>query len=95
MRIAKGQILAITSGVYSDYNLRDHARALCDFDTANEIAKFVESGNYLDSDGSTWNSDDRFIAWAIREGLITPLPDGEVVEWHIGAYGELDIGAAT
>lgn len=95
MKIKQGQLLAITSGVYSDYTLRDHVRALRDFDTANEISRFLETGDYLDSENSAFDSDNRFIAWAIREGLISPLYNGEVIEWHIGAYGELDTGMAT
>ena len=86
MKINKGQIIALTEGEYSDYNLRDHVRALQDFDTTEEIVRFMEIGNYLGGDEPReYGSDDRFIAWAIREHLIEPLEKNEVVEWHLGA----------
>ena len=98
MKIKQGQILAITTGVYSDYTLRDHVRALRDFDTASEVGRFVKEGDYIappdwDENGepSIYGSETRFIAWAIREGLIEPLSKNEVIEWHIGSYEQLDI----
>jgi hypothetical protein len=98
MKVKQGQILAITTGAYSDYTLRDHVRALRDFDTTDEIARFMKEGDYIapaewDEDGppSVYDSDIRFIAWAIRERLIEPLSENEVVEWHVGEYGELDV----
>lgn len=94
MKITKGQIVAITNGEYSDYCLRDHLRALKDFDSGEEIKRFKETGPYLEP--PSWNpkgepeeyeSDERFLAWTIREGLMEPLDDGAVTELWIGAYG--------
>lgn len=96
MKVKQMQILAITTGKYSDYTLLDHARALRDFDTTNEISRFVKEGDYLapaylNGDPDVDGSDTRFVAWAVREGLIEPLPENDVIEWHIGEYGELDV----
>ena len=38
--IRKGQIVAITSGDYSDYCLLDHVRALRDFEPVAEAERF-------------------------------------------------------
>ena len=98
MKIRKGQIIALTEGEYSDYNLRDHVRALKDFETGDEIKRFMDSGDYLappeyDETGepTRYGSDDRVIAWAIRNKLSEPLTDSEVVEWYLGAYGDLEV----
>lgn len=97
MKLTKGQFLTITTGEYSDYGIRDYVRVLRDFDTA-EVAKlFKETGPYLDviewapnDDPSSYGSDDRFQAWAIREGYFAPVEAGEVAEWHIGSYGHFE-----
>lgn len=47
MKIKGGQIVAITQGEYSDYCLRDHMRALKDFDAAAELERFKKEGDYL------------------------------------------------
>ena len=98
MKIRKGQIIALTGGEYSDYNLRDHVRALKDFETVDEIKRFMGSADYLappeyDKNGepTSYGSDDRFISWAIRNKLIEPLTDNEVVEWYLGAHGTLEV----
>lgn len=100
MKITKGQIIAITTGEYSDYCLRDHVRALRDFDAADEATRFKKEGDYkvspewsFDGEPDAYGSDDRFLAWAIRQQLIEPLQPGQVVELHISDYGRLDIGA--
>lgn len=97
MKIRKGTIVAITTGEYSDYGLRDHMRALKDFDSDEEKSRFRDSGDYLaapewDKDGEkeTYGSDDRFIAWCIREELMSPMSADEVVELWIGRYGRLE-----
>lgn len=98
MEIKKGQLIAITNGEYSDYTLRDHVRALKDFDSKNEAQRFMDEGDFLavqewdkDGDPTEYGSDDRFIAWAIREGLIEPLGPDDVVELWIGSYGRLKV----
>lgn len=96
MQIKSGQIVAITKGEYSDYCLGDHMRALKDFDSDGEIERFKRDGNYLavpewDKSGEpdAYGSDERFLAWLIREGFLEPLPDEVVVELWIGSYGQL------
>lgn len=98
MKISAGQLIAITNGEYSDYCLRDHVRALKDFDAAREAERFKVEGDYLappewDKNGEPahYGSDERFIAWMIREGLIEPLDADTVVELWVGAYGELRV----
>lgn len=96
MKIAAGQLIAITSGEYSDYCLRDHVRALRDFGTQEEAERFMREGDYLtppdwDSTGEpdAYDSDTRYLAWLIRERIVEPCL--EVVELHIGSYNQLKV----
>lgn len=81
--ICKGQIIAITAGDYSDYCLRDHVRALRDFDPIAEAERFKPTSLRTDYR----DEDEEYLAWLIREAIVEPLPVGEVVELHIGSYG--------
>jgi len=97
MKIKKGQIVAITKGEYSDYGLYDHLRALRDFDAYEEAERFKVEGEYLrapvwDPKGEPveYGSDDRFLDWAIREGIMEPTKD-EVVELWIGSGSWLEV----
>ena len=97
MKIKKGQLIALTRGAYSDYCLTGHATALVDFDTDEIIKLFKESGDYLaamdwDDSGekSDYGSDDRFVAWLIREEIIEPCAEDAVVEFYIGEYRRVD-----
>ena len=81
--IRKGQIIAITDGAYSEYCLRDHMRALRDFDPIAEAERFKPTDSRTDYMGE----DEKYLAWLIREAIVEPLPVGEVVELHIGSYG--------
>lgn len=89
MKINKGQIIAFTNGQYSDYCLRDHMRALEDFQTADKMNEFKASPEFQSV--NCWEQDDAFMAWLVKTGIVEPLGD-EVVEWHIGSYGELSAG---
>lgn len=88
MKIKKGQIVAITSGEYSDYCLRGHMRALRDFDAHEEMERFKREGDYLVQQrgwGMTpHGAEERFMAWMTREGLLAPMDDETVVELYIG-----------
>lgn len=96
MQIMAGQIIALTTGEYSDYGLRDHVRCIRAFESDEIIAEFKETNEYLvppswapEDEPTAYGADDRFIAWLIRLGFIEPLDDDAVVEWHIGSYGRL------
>ena len=90
MKINKGQIVAITSGEYSDYCLQGHWLAGRDFDVEQELARFKKTEFYRPPPEHYFDgSDDRFIAWAVREELLVPLENNAVVELWIGAYGRL------
>lgn len=96
MKITKGQIVWVTTGEYSDYGVRDHMRALRDFDNTEEIARFKEEGDYLavpargiSKKPTIDGADDRYLAWCIREGIMAPMGADEAVELHIGSYGGL------
>lgn len=99
MKVTKGQIIAITTGICSDYCLRGHVIALKDFDAIREAEKFKNSSDeYLDkrwigkagySEATAmrmaeYGSEHRFLAWAIREGLIEEAQAGVVCELYIG-----------
>lgn len=81
MKITKGQIVAITTGEYSDYCLDDHMRASKDFDTAEEIARFKQECNHRGEEAGQRP----FLAWAIREFLMEPTERDEVRESSIYA----------
>lgn len=84
--IRKGQIIAITAGDYSDYCLRDHMRALRDFDPVTEAERFKPTEIREAYSGE----DQEYIAWLIREAIVEPLSVGEVVELHVCSYGLLN-----
>ncbi|MBR8147029.1 hypothetical protein [Burkholderia vietnamiensis] len=86
MKIRKLQIIAFTNGEYSDYCLRDHMRALSDFDTADKIAEFKATAECQAA--NSWEQDDVFMAWLVKTGVVEPLGDA-VIEWHVGSYGAL------
>lgn len=97
MQIKKGQIVAVSDGEYSDYQVRDYFRALRDFTTEEAAEQFMQSDQYKTvpdwdpkGDPESYKSDDRFMAWAMREGYWEPLPTGEVIEWWIGAYSQFE-----
>ena len=97
MKIKKGQIVAITTGDFSYYSVNDHLRALRDFDAYEEAERFKREGDYLvpykyDPNGTPNHSGStgRFLAWAIREGLMEPTHD-EVVELWIGSSDSLEV----
>ena len=46
MKINKGQIVAITSGEYSDYCLQEHWLAGRDFNVGQELARFKKTEFY-------------------------------------------------
>lgn len=78
MKVAKGQLIALTSGEYSDYCLDGHMRAVRDFDSDEMFAAYKAlRGRKPD-----------FAAWSIREGYMTPCEAMEVLELWVGGYGE-------
>lgn len=94
--IKKGEYIAITKGEYSDYCLVDHLRAERDFSPSVEAERFKLEGDFkvppnYDPDGEPeeWDSEVRFLAWMIREGIVTTVEN--VVELHVGCYGKLDL----
>lgn len=98
MDIKKGQLIVITTGDYSDYGIRDHMRAERDFNPYVEAQRFMDTGDYLQppeydptGDPDIYGSDDRFLAWCIREGFLSPVAAEEVTELHIGSYGRLEL----
>lgn len=104
MKISKGQLIAITNGEYSDYCLRDHMRALQDFNAHDEAERFKKTDDYLSKNQysagrpSKYGSDMRFLAWLIRENIVEPLEHGTVVELYIGSdkleiKGDVENGA--
>ena len=84
--IRKGQIIAVTAGDYSDYYLRDHMRALRDFDPVAEAERFKP----MEIREAYSGEDQEYIAWLIREAIVEPLSVGEVVELHVCSYGLLN-----
>jgi hypothetical protein len=93
VNLKQGQIVAITSGEYSSYCLDDHMRAERDFDACAELARFKAEGDYRQLPSRVGEvsiehaeiyalngAGTRFLAWMIREGLLSPLPVDEVVE---------------
>lgn len=91
MKVKQGQLLAVTQGEYSDYCLKDHFRALKDFDTDEIKEQFKFNNKPISMDmgwGASWNQDE-YLAWATKEGYIEVLSENEVQEWYIGTYGDI------
>ncbi|WP_186211266.1 hypothetical protein [Burkholderia gladioli] len=86
MKVTKGQIIAFTNGEYSDHCLRGHMRALEDFETSDKVAAYKTTPE--SSSANCWEREDAFMAWLVKTGAVEPI-DNEVLEWHIGSYGEL------
>ena len=82
MEIKRGQLLAITKGEYSDYYLVDHMRACKDFDTQ-EAQELFKKEVYVE-----WRFEEinKFLAWLITNGYVTPCETNEVIEVHLGSY---------
>lgn len=101
MKIKTGQIVAITTGEYSDYCLRDHLLALKDFDAdaiANQFRKERDAWRLLKGIPVNPVADDdydpdiqeQFLAWLADMGYVSFY--GNVVELHIGSYSGLSLG---
>ena len=90
MEIKKGQLIAIASGEYSDYYIRDYLRALVDIDT-HEVMRLFKSIP-LPKGAKPYGRQDDFLAWLQAERIVEPSETNEVIEWHIGSYGELESG---
>jgi hypothetical protein len=88
MKINKGQIIAITTGEYSDYCLHGHMKALLDFETKLIARDYLKLNPPTDYD---WDAHDKFIAWLISEGFVEPLDESCVIEFYIGSYNRLEI----
>lgn len=71
-RITKGQLLYLSSGSYSDYEVMAHARALRDFalkDMERDYNAYRQAGGGLD-----------VLPWAIQEGFMEEI---EATEIHL------------
>ena len=93
-KIKKGMIIALTEGEYADFRVTNHAQALRDFNGRVEIARFKKTGDYIarwsaDEEPSAFLSTERFVKWAVKEGLFKVLTAEEVCEWHLGSYKRL------
>lgn len=91
MLISKGQIVAISEGEYSDYGVRDHVRATLDFDTVVCVRRFRTETPPEDDEWCKSGDSYKFIAWMQAQGYWEPLEGGELVEFHVGTYGRLEI----
>lgn len=92
MRCKKGDILYLTSGEYSDYNMRLSVKVIKGFDTKKIQTKFLNYFNSLTDPETGESFDDYrqidcFVPWIIREGYIEELEEAK--ELHLGSYGKI------
>ena len=96
MILKKGQLIAITTGEYSDYCLVDHMRLLCDLDFDVIRREFFAQKEPLKEreydDAGFYN---QFLVWAIKMNYLESLEPDTVLEVYFSKYGELDITVFT
>jgi hypothetical protein len=90
MKIAKGNLLILTMGEYSDYSIGERFVALQDMDTREVEAAFKASGLYLDADGYADDWLDRFPKWMIDAGYVRLADRSKVQLWWIGSWLECE-----
>lgn len=96
MKIKRGQIVALTRGRTSDYEIVDYYKARRDFDTEELVRRFKAEGPYRvmqkwgeGVEVNAHGSDRRFIAWLISEFYLRPMEPGQITEWLIGEHDEV------
>jgi len=101
MEIKREQIIALTRGSDSDYEIVDYCMARREFDTDDVLKKFKAEGPHRIlqqwGDGAevkTHGSDNRFISWLISEFYLRPMKPGKITEWLIGEGGEVIDGGS-
>lgn len=89
-RLAKGTLLVIETGEYSDRTTRDPIRLLVSA-TKQELADAYRAEWSKDTDGGGWRDEpdgDGFFAWLVRSGRAEDVAN--VHTWHVGSYGRFD-----
>lgn len=83
-----GNLLGMTAAITGGANLPTDLRALVDIDT-HEVMRLFKSIP-LPKGAKPYGRQDDFLAWLQAEKIVEPSETHEVVEWHIGSYGELE-----
>lgn len=77
-----GQLLLLSTGEYSDYDIHVVCRVLKNFDSREVSLSYNGKRDDYDFD------DDAFTHYLTSNGYIE---DVDYQEWHLGSYGTLDI----
>jgi hypothetical protein len=84
-KIKKGTLVLLTSGEYSDYDLKAIGRATQDIDPEGLRQEwFSMHPEQADQYSAEFYA---FVAWLAKSGLIEEMP---CVELHLGSYGNLE-----
>ena len=82
MEIKRGEILALTTGEYSDYQLFTLVEAIQDFDINELKEKYLEENpNQCDPH---WFTDAQFVKWIIINAKVVKELDYR--EWYLGSH---------
>ena len=82
--IPKGMLFTISTGAYSDYDVKGVFRAKADIDVVSLREQW--KNNILSKDEDCYQKDE-FFKWIIDLGIIEPVPS---MEWHLCDYDDLD-----
>lgn len=80
--IPAGMVFTVTTGVYSDYFVRGVFRAKAEIDTSALMAEWL--CDHPKQTQAYSFSEDEFLGWVCRKGLIEPI---DSFEWHLSDYG--------
>ena len=93
MIVEKNQIIAISYGEYSDYEINGLVRVVSRFDLDAETKKWVqgntkERSRLSDKEKEVVLTGTNFLPWLVASGLVELV---NYVEVHTGAYGVVDV----
>lgn len=85
--VKAGELLAFSTGEYSDYSVQMFCRALKDIDMS-VVEAFQSLPEEKTKEPWAWDSTDRFQTYLEENGYVERLAYKEV---HLGSYGRLDL----
>lgn len=82
MKYKTGDLLLISHGEYSDYDVRAIVRVVKDLDSREVTLSYQKE---IKDD---WFDDHAFLAYLVKQGCVE---DVDYQEWHTGGYGRIEI----
>ena len=87
--IPKGMLFTISTGVYSDYDIKGVFKATAEIDVVSLREQW--KNNILSKDEDLYQRDE-FFKWVIGLGIIESVPS---MEWHLCDYDDLEMMYCT